>query len=99
MSDYVHDFARIRVQSTRHMRSVTADITFESYLKVDPHDAAAMASDDLFTVVYVGQPNGGLPTFNVSMKGEPKDAEVMLRTIAARLEAGYDDAAGEQLLR
>ena len=97
--DLPHEFARFRVQSVRYSLSVTGDISFEAFVRVNPYDAAAMASCADFEVNYVGQPHSGLPTFNVIIRNAPKDPLAVLNTIKARLEGGYDDASGEPLVR
>jgi hypothetical protein len=93
------EFARLRLENSKHRLSVTADIAFESFHQIDPHAAAANISNSLFTVSYMGVPPGGLPTFNVTMNQvDPRDPELAMNTVKAHLEASYDDA-GEELLR
>jgi hypothetical protein len=87
----VPDFARLRIESRRHSLSVTAEVAFDSYIRFEPDAIAAAASCDLFSVSFIGQPNGTLPTFNVVMSGSPKDPELVLNTVRGRIERAYDD--------
>ena len=93
------DFARLRVISWKHKLSVTADVSFDSLVHLGPNAAAELASCEFFKVRYVGRPEG-LHTFVVNeVDVDPKDPEATLRNIKARLEAFYDHASGERLLR
>ena len=99
MSDEIQDFARLRVNAPGYGLSLTAEIDFSSWLKVNPHDVAIMASVGLFPVSYSGHAPGSLPTFVVKLSGKPKDPLLALQTIKSHIESIYDRSLDEQLLR
>lgn len=93
------DFARLRINSPCHSASVTADVAFESFLRIEPDVISRQASNDLFSVTYVDRPAGGLPTYVVTFREEPVDPEKILRYAAQRIEDTYDTLGDMQLVR
>lgn len=81
------DVIRIRVTSVRYNLSVTAHVVGAAFWMRDPEEVAHELSSEIFPLTFS---HGTVPTFHVTITNHPQDPELVLRTIAAHLEAFYD---------